>query len=105
MKDDERAKINRRVAAAQREYRSRVRAGEVPVDVADQIVARYRSSISAPQNSYTLKSMEQLRSEIAKNEADYQAGRMTTAEYRRKKRDLVAWVNYFTITSPTEQAE
>ena len=105
MKDDERAKINRRVAAAQREYRSRVRAGEVPVDVADQIVARYRSSISAPQNSYTLKSMEQLRSEIAKNEADFQAGRMTTAEYRRKKRDLVAWVNYFTITSPTEQAE
>lgn len=102
MKEDERAKINRRVAAAQREYRSRVRAGEAPADVADQIVARYRSSIPAPQNSYTLKSMEQLRSEIAKNEADYQAGRMTTAEYQRKKRDLVSWGNYFTITKPTE---
>jgi hypothetical protein len=102
MNEDERAKINRRVAAAQREYRSRVRAGEAPADVADQIVARYRSSIPAPQNSYTLKSMEQLRSEIAKNEADYQAGRMTTAEYQRKKRDLVSWGNYFTITKPTE---
>jgi hypothetical protein len=105
MNDEQRAKINRRVAAAQREYRSRVRNGEIPKQVANDIVMRYRSNIPAPVNSFNPQSPSDLELLIQENETKYNNGKRATSKYKQNNKELVEWLNYFTITAPIKEAK